>query len=83
MPYDDRVQGYHNREDARKEDPLLATAVFNVGGTYYGEYNCSKEAELVDLRLLEYTITANTGETAPGGVHHTDSEEEGKNARTN
>jgi len=61
VPYQDRVDGYHAREDARKTNVLLASAVFNVGGTYYGEYNCSKEAracrfEVTGCTLLEPSV---------------------------
>ena len=54
VPYDDRVQGYHAREDARKEDPLLATAVFNVGGRTTASTIVARRRERVGLRSLVF-----------------------------
>ena len=54
--------------------PCLATAVFNVGGTYYGEYNCSKEARACRFEVTGVSLLPPTQEEQPPQEekHHTD-----------
>ena len=77
VPYDDRVQGYHNRK-MQEKNPIASHGCFNVGGTALRRVQLLKEARACRFEVTGVSLLPPTQKKSPvqEEKHHTDSEEE-------